>query len=402
MTGSIFNKYYLGDFIKAYRKGLLADIDKLELTDQTNVEPIVERLIEKATIEPIVIGKPEPTEPRETTRQNQNMFGQVYNQKIYEIDVTIPFDGNHELFYCQPSTSTVIYLDRGVEIHSSEVTATIILEELDSNKFNSSVSKIIGDLQSNLPRIHTEIESWNTSLENLIRQSIEKRKGVVSKKHDFMQQIGLTVNPESENYLTPNPISKKRIPKPVSDTTRTVKKEKIPVLQETVYSDIKEVLYNAGQAIERKPSLYQGKHEEDLRDVFLLFLETRYESTSGVGEAFNKKGKTDILLKYAEDGSNLFVAECKFWRGKKKFLESIDQLLGYLTHRDSKTALMTFVDQKELTEVIKTAKQQIQNHANFSKLVTENHDTSIKYQFTLPGDDKKIIDIETMFFHFPK
>src|SRR5690606_33643291 len=157
--------------------------------------------------------------------------------------------------------------------------------------------------------------------------------------HEFMEKIGLKVNPTSDDYLVPNPIEKRKIPKPVAQSTASTKKELVPILQEEVYTDIKEVLYNVGEAIERKPSLYKGKHEEDLRDVFLLYLETRYESTSGVEEAFNKKGKTDILLKYAKDGSNLFVAECKFWKGPKKFLEGIDQLLGYLTHRDSKTAL---------------------------------------------------------------
>ena len=45
---------------------------------------------------------------------------------------------------------------------------------------------------------------------------------------------------------------------------------------------------------------------------------------SGLGVAvtslflFNKKGKTDILLKY-EDGTNLFVGECKWWKGVGEF-----------------------------------------------------------------------------------
>ena len=125
--------------------------------------------------------------------------------------------------------------------------------------------------------------------ENLIKQSLEKRKGVVSNKFDFMEKIGLKVNPKSSEYLIPPTVKRKTIPTPATETTKTVSKEKIPILQEEVYKDIKEVLYNVGKAIERKPSIYKDKHEEDLRDIFLLFLETRYESTTGVGEAFNKK-----------------------------------------------------------------------------------------------------------------
>ena len=400
--GNIFNKYYLSGFIDAYRKNLIGEIDKLEVTEETDLEPLIQRLLSRSFIKPIVIGEPIPSEPKESTRQRKNIWGELYDHKVYEIAVRIPFEGNKDLFYCHPSSSKVVYLDKGATIYSSYVSATIILEKLDADSFNSALAKIVGTLESNLPTIHAEIAPWNNGLENFIRQSIETRKGVVSKKHEFMQKIGLKVNSSSSDYLTPSPVTKKRIPQPVSTTSKTVKKEKIPVLQDDVYSDIKEVLYNTGQAIERKPSLYQGKFEEDLRDVFLLFLETRYESTGGVGEAFNKKGKTDILLKYSKDGSNLFVAECKFWKGQKKLLESIDQLLSYLTHRDSKTALMVFVDQKDLTGVIETSKAVIQNHSNFLRFVSDSHDTSISYQFSLPGDERKIIDMEVMFFHFPK
>jgi hypothetical protein len=401
MMGNLFNKYYLSEFIKAYRKKLQEDIDKIEATDATNIEDLVERLKARATINPIELKDPKPSEPKETTRPRQNMFGESYNEKVYEIYVTIPFEGNKDLFYCSPSTSTVVYLDKNFTINSSSVTGTIFLKDLDPTTFNSELSKVVGTLKTNLPRVHAEIKPWNDGLENLIRQSLENRKGVVAKKHDFMEKIGLKVNPTSDDYLVPNPVKKRTIPKPATKNTTSPKKELVPILQEEVYNDIKEVLYNVGEAIERKPSLYKDKYEEDLRDVFLLFLETRYESTSGVGEAFNKKGKTDILLKYAKDGSNLFVAECKFWKGQKKFLEAIDQLLGYLTHRDSKTALMVFINQKEPSALIETAKTEITNHPQFKRHIKDNHDTSISYEMTLPDDSKKIIQMEVMFFHFP-
>lgn len=36
------------------------------------------------------------------------------------------------------------------------------------------------------------------------------------------------------------------------------------------------------------------------------------------GETFNKSGKTDILI--SEESRSAFIAECKIWRGQKKFL----------------------------------------------------------------------------------
>lgn len=400
--GNLFNKYSLREYINAYRNKLQEDINKLEISDSTIIDDLVERLKTRWTINPIELQNPKPSEPKETTRRMQNTFGETYNQKVYEIFVTIPFKGNKDLFDCSPSTSTVVYLDKNFTINSSSVTGTIVLTDLDPNIYNSAINKVVGTLKSNLPGVHAQIKPWNDKLEDLIKQSLEKRKGVVAKKHDFMEKIGLKVNPTSDDYLVPNPVVKRKIPKPVAKRSTSEKKELVPILKDEVYNDIKEVLYNVGEAIERKPSLYQGKHEEDLRDMFLLFLETRYESTSGIGEAFNKKGKTDILLKYAKDGSNLFVAECKFWKGQKKFLEAIDQLLGYLTHRDSKTALMVFIDQKEPSVLIATAKSEIKNHPQFKRYLKDNHDTSISYEMTLPDDSKKLIQMEVIFFHFPK
>lgn len=403
MAGNLFNKIYLQDFIHQYKENLQKSIDKYEITESTDIDSLVEILKKSAKIEPIEILEPEPSEPKETSRRVEDpIYRETYNQKVFEIFVRVPFSGNSELFFCRPSTSKIVYLDLAFTINSTAVTGKIVLAELDPIAYNNEIKSIIKTLNSNLPTINAEVTAWNNSLDMQIRNSLEKRKVIISKKHEFMEKIGLKVNQKSEEFLTPPTVRKKVIPNPKSETAKAIIKETIPTLQESVYTDIKEVLHNVGAAMERKPSLYKGKHEEDLRDIFLLFLETRYESATGVGEAFNKKGKTDILLKYAKDGSNLFVAECKIWKGQKKMMEAVDQLLGYLTHRDSKTALMFFVDQKELSTIIHTIKTDISSHPNHIRHLKDSYETSLTYEFSLPEDSKKIIHVEIMLFHFPK
>lgn len=93
-----------------------------------------------------------------------------------------------------------------------------------------------------------------------------------------------------------------------------------------MFNDVLKVIYDSGKSMERKPALYQDKDEEGLRDQFVFVLETRYESITASGETFNRSGKTDILLKHAQDGSNVFVAECKVWHGASEFLLAITQL----------------------------------------------------------------------------
>jgi hypothetical protein len=174
-------------------------------------------------------------------------------------------------------------------------------------------------------------------------------------------------------------------------------------MSKEMYDDILKVIYDSGKSMERKPALYKDKDEEGLRDQFLFILETRYEGTTATGETFNRGGKTDILLKYAEDGSNLFVAECKFWNGASEFLEGISQLFDrYLTWHDSKAALLIFVKNKDFSSVLQTIRDKIKTHPYFVKEKGVRRDTSFSYSFRLPQDKDKPVYFEILAFHYDK
>jgi predicted alpha/beta-fold hydrolase len=153
--------------------------------------------------------------------------------------------------------------------------------------------------------------------------------------------------------------------------------------------------------METKPSLYQKKDEESLRDQFLFVLESRYESTTATGETFNHNGRADILLKYAKDSSNLFVAECKLWYGASEFINGISQLFDrYLTWRDSKTALLLFVKNKDFSNVLFTIKDEVKKHPYFVRENGLRGDSSFSYIFRLPQDPQKEVLFEIIAFHF--
>src|SRR5277367_4943587 len=84
---------------------------------------------------------------------------------------------------------------------------------------------------------------------------------------------------------------------------------------------------------------------------------------SATGETFDAAGKTDILVRY--QNQNVFVAEFKFWRGSKQHLETIDQLLSYLTWRDSKAVLVYFAEGKEIAAPLKAIEDTTPHHKSF-------------------------------------
>ena len=105
--------------------------------------------------------------------------------------------------------------------------------------------------------------------------------------------------------------------------------------------------------------------EEALRSHFLVQLNGHYEGQA-TGETFNYEGKTDILVRV--DGRNIFIAECKYWGGSKKLFETIDQLLGYATWRDTKVALIIFNRNKNLSAVLATVPGVVTSHPSFKQV----------------------------------
>lgn len=112
-----------------------------------------------------------------------------------------------------------------------------------------------------------------------------------------------------------------------------------PALVDAEYANILDIVSNMALVMERSPSAFASIDEEDLRQHFLVQLNGQYEGQA-TGETFNYQGKTDILLRV--DGRNIFIAECKYWHGAKSYTQTIDQVLSYVSWRDTKIAVIIF------------------------------------------------------------
>jgi hypothetical protein len=173
-----------------------------------------------------------------------------------------------------------------------------------------------------------------------------------------------------------------------------------PGMAQAMYNDIIQTINRAMKSFEHKKSLYSAMGEEDIRDYLISHLEGRYASTTATREALNKSGKTDILIKHS-DQTNLFVAECKFWTGQAEFTATINQLFNlYLTWRDSKAAVIIFVDNVNITPVLATIKATIQSHPYFVRYVKDTDQSSFSYIFHFPHDPGKEVQLEVMIYHF--
>jgi hypothetical protein len=272
-----------------------------------------------------------------------------------------------------------------------------MIDKQDPDLFNREKNEAYKSAFTNLSNLNAEVEKWNNSVNGLVDGTFQRIKQKLMSENSFFEAIKVKVDPNTKSVFTAPTIKRKIIPQPTAS-----KKEfsSEPTMSMEMYQDTLTVLYDYSRSMERKTSMYEGKDEESIRDLLISMLETRYVGTTATGETYNKKGKTDILLKH-EDGSNLFVGECKWWKGESEFNAAINQLFdNYLTWRDSKTALLFFVKNKEISKVCEKIVLEAKKHKYYKSYTNSKGDGRYSFKFHLPGDENKEIFLEIMAFHF--
>jgi len=99
---------------------------------------------------------------------------------------------------------------------------------------------------------------------------------------------------------------------------------------------------------------------------------------------------------------NIFIAECKFWEGKKAFKETIDQLLGYLSWRDTKTAIIIFNRNKDLSSVLSQIPTATQEYLNFKQQLEYKSETGYRFILHQNNDKNRELYLTVLVFEVPK
>jgi hypothetical protein len=164
------------------------------------------------------------------------------------------------------------------------------------------------------------------------------------------------------------------------------------------YEEILRIIKNMTRVMELSPESFRGMGEEDLRTHFLVQLNGAFEGQA-TGETFNFQGKTDLLIRV--DGKNVFIGECKFWGGEKAFLDTISQLLSYLSWRDTKTAVLVFNKNADFSKVLETIKAVVSKHPQYKRDNGTIDETNFRYVFSQPNDANRELTLTVMAFDIP-
>lgn len=323
--------------------------------------------------------------------------GRRYKKDV--IKYHVPFVGSEEWLSCMPNPRAM----RTIEVSLEEGCVCFEIINFDNNVegIKQEADSAIELMRRQLEHLAQQLRGYNNSLQSQAQQLFQQRKHHLLHKGNLLAALGVPIKKLDDVPLTfaiPTPQTRKQI-KVIQPQVIEKGYKPEPSLDLRVYKEILQIIHDVGKQFERMPSTYADKSEEALRDHLLLFLEPQFEG-SATGETFNKTGKTDILLRY--QGSNVFIAECKFWKGAKAYLETVTQLLGYLTWRDSKAAIIIFVRNKDLSSVINMVESETPKHSNFLGFSGKNDETWFDYRVHINKDPNREVKMAVLLFHIPQ
>jgi len=408
-----FKNGELRAFLEEVKAKLKKEIETYEPNYILNVSEhdLQEYLISKYSIESPKLIKENlyvdgPYEVDIDISQDPNKFIIDRNRPVYikgtKVVVVVPFSGDGRLFYYKPSTFSQNPL-RG-EVKESGVHLIYELTEHDSEMLKQGYQRDLNEIEKYLEWIYRDVNQFNENLKKDIRQFISQRKNKLLKDMNLVSSLEIPIK-RSENlpttYSIPLAPKKLKINRPKA-SVESFKPEPTLSLQE--YENILEILLNMSIAMERSPKVFSRLKEEEIRDFFLVMLNAHYGGQA-TGETFNFTGKTDILIRY--EGGNVFIAECKFWRGEKKLMDAVNQLLRYCSWRDTKTAILLFNKNKEFTSVLEKISTVMREHPHYKRDFELNeekfrNDSIFSYVFHLPQDRNREVIITVMAFDIPK
>lgn len=312
------------------------------------------------------------------------------------VTVEVPFTGDGNFFDIQPST----YSMNGV--HGTRNRNSIFFEikgtDLTSDGVKQEIDSRVSQYTTNLDRLRQDTAPFNASLESLIRTQLEQRRKKLLSDKDLVSGLGFKMRQrdgDSATYVAPQ--VRKKI-KPVLPTPSVEPFKPEPVMSLDDFNNILGILDSMARVMELSPSAFRTLGEEDIRMQFLVQLNGHYEGQA-TGETFNYEGKTDILVK--SEGKNIFISECKFWSGPKGLHETIDQILGYLSWRDTKAAVVIFSRNKSFSAVVEQIPECVQEHPKCKKFLNNRSETSWEYIFSHKDDVNREIRIAVMAFNVP-
>lgn len=404
--GYLFSTHDLSAIIQRQITAMQKEVESLDPNRLLNTAPadLADYLVQKYCLEPVSLLRDQwhatEQETQVDVRHDPHRWIDDKSRPVLKpgqrIEIMVPFEGEAELFYCRANQFSM-NPPRAI-VRGQELVLVFEFANDSAPDIRPSIDRQLADIEEQLKWGRGQVDGFNTSLRQHAEQAIDSRRGRLLANQNRMASLGIPVKVRANAPKTYAVPEVRRKAQPTLPPATSTPFEPEPAWAMEHYEYALTVMQSMAALMERSPSAFAKQNEEHLRDQFLFQLNGQFEGRA-TGETFNLNGKTDILLR--ENGRNVFIAECKFWKGPKKFSETIDQLLGYTAWRDTKTAILVFNRGTDTSTVLSGIKEIAEKHSNYKQTLPWKHESGYRYVFHHPGDTNREFILTVLVFHVP-
>lgn len=361
---------------------------------------LIAALVHKFQWNPPQLQEPQIASHREVEQQRSHSdYGhrRSYTARVNEIIVHIPYSGDKDMFMMRPPQFN--FDPPQANLRSDCLEIVLEVEKTDGEQIRQTIEKFIRDLRFHLDQIERCASENNAALPHRIEQQIQARKKRILERRSLVAGIGFPLvhrDGSTKTYSVPNVRRSPEVRMPQAGHKPFVPE---PALAEAEYENILSIMTSMVRVMEASPHAFSTMKEEDLRQHFLVQLNGQYQG-GATGETFNYEGKTDILIREKE--RNVFIGECKFWKGPESLTKTIDQCLGYLHWRDTKAAIVMFNRNKDFTNVLAQIEPTARAHPCFKRLIRQAGETEWRFIFANKDDSNREVHLAIMAFDIPR
>lgn len=403
-TDALFEENHLTEYLEHLRKQAVAAAEKIPeaILAANPDEEIAARIAGDYRVEMIELDR----EAAEfSTEEIQVDVSQDFRRAILDPSrpfyikgtrwiLHVPFTGDRNIFRYRPSH---YFLSRFFgRVKDGELLVSFDQPDGDERDVQAETLGQLDSIEQVLGNARSDVESHNNNqLEREIISALGRRRAEIARDKEQRSKITIPIRSDPGPESRPAATVQRRPERPTRAATSGLPSAKARATLAAEYEHIIEVLRTYGRQMERSPKSF-ATSETGRRDAMLGALATHYKGQA-FAEAFNRRGKTDILLR--EEDENLFVCECKIWEGAQAFSDAIDQLLGYATWHDTRLAIVVFVEQKDLSRVLAAATKALSEHEAFGVSRKSEHDAELRCELKFPGDEAQRLQLAVLFVH---
>jgi len=335
-------------------------------------------------------------EPYECNLDYGYQFGDRHIVKGTAITAHIPFEGDAIFFKMMPSIFELTTYRADSISSDNRIICTFLYSVEEYSNASAKINSYITSLEKYLERLRNDFTDFEYYLKRNAMPILSERKTRLLAQKKMTESLPFPIKRRDSGPTYNIDVRKKIVPE--LPTVKTPFQPE-PTLTSSYYEEILGCLARMSLVMEQSPSSFINMKEEDLRSHFLVQLNSSFQVDAG-GETFNLGGKTDILLR--SGGHNIFIAELKFWGGAKLLTETIDQLLEYVCWRDTKTAILIFNKNKNLSSVLEQIPTIVTAHPNYKRQEKYGVSTGFRFIMKNKNDANKEFMLTLLCFDLPK